>query len=267
MSDKKPMSLLLIEDDIAECAKFKNCANNRTDVTFVGMTGSSAEGVQYVTSHLPEGVILDLELHKGQGSGIKFLEDLKSKKLNRRPIVVVTTNTSSPIVHNHTRDNGVDYIFYKGQSDYSPEMVINILLSLREFSHTAQNNNLPNDLQTIESPEELHNRIATRISAELNFIGINMRYKGRAHLEKAIFHLITNESDNSHSVISQVAISLKVPYNTIIRAIQTSINKAWKNSCIDDLKKHYTMRINIHTGVPSPSEFIHYYADKIRKTM
>ena len=58
MSQDKPMALLLIEDDIAECIKFKDCANRRSDITFVGMTASSIEGISLVKSHMPEGVIL-----------------------------------------------------------------------------------------------------------------------------------------------------------------------------------------------------------------
>ena len=66
MRKNKPMPLLLIEDSVAECVKFKNCENNRTDIVFVGMTGSSIEGLRYVKTHMPEGVILDLELHRGK---------------------------------------------------------------------------------------------------------------------------------------------------------------------------------------------------------
>ena len=29
--------------------------------------------------------------------------------------------------------------------------------------------------------------------------------------------------------------------------------------------EYYTARVNYETGVPTPTEFIYYYADKIRK--
>lgn len=47
--------------------------------------------------------------------------------------------------------------------------------------------------------------------------------------------------------------------------MQTAINYAWRISSIDDLMTHYTARINHQTGVPTPTEFIYYYADKIKK--
>lgn len=47
--------------------------------------------------------------------------------------------------------------------------------------------------------------------------------------------------------------------------MQTSINYAWRLSSIEDLLKHYKARINHETGVPTPTEFIYYYKEKIRR--
>ena len=263
---EKPMPLLLIEDDVSECVKFKDCANRRTEITFVGMTDSSIEGMQLVKTRLPEGIILDLELNKGKGSGLDFLAELKSVELALRPIVVVTTNSPSEIVYNHVHDSGAALVFYKRKSDYNPDMVINHLLILRK-SLCAMTGGLPDDLQSLESPEERRARISQRIDAELSLVGISSKYKGRKHFHEAIELLLNIEKDASESVINQVAISNKNTYSAIIRTMQTAINNAWESSAIEDLRTHYTARIDYRTGVPSPTEFIHYYADKIRKSM
>jgi DNA-binding NarL/FixJ family response regulator len=267
MNANKPMPLLLVEDDAAECIRFKDCASNRTDITFVGMTGSSAEGVQTVKTRLPEGVILDLELHRGKGSGLQFLADLKDAPLSLRPIIVVTTNSSSGVVYRHVHDAGADLVFYKRQADYSPDLVLNTLLALRRSLYSGRHDGVPEDLQTIESPEERRDRVMERISAELNLIGVGMRYKGRAYLEEAIFLLLNKDKRSSEAVLYTVCRRLRVSYSSVIRAMQTAINKAWDSSSIEDLEKHYTARVSIHTGVPAPTDFIHYYADKIRKSM
>lgn len=266
MNHEKPMPILLIEDDVSECLKFKNCTNKRTDITFVGMTGSSIEGLNCVKTRLPEGIILDLELNRGKGSGIQFLSDLKTTELALRPIVVVTTNSPSEIVYNHVHDNGAALVFYKRKSDYCPDMVLNHLLVLRK-SLLVMNGELPDDLQTLESPEERRTRITQRVDTELHLIGISPKYKGRKHLYEAIGLLLSNEKGAPESVINQIATAHKTSYSAIIRTMQTAINNAWESSAIDDLSLHYTARIDVRTGVPSPTEFIHYYADKIRRTM
>jgi DNA-binding NarL/FixJ family response regulator len=267
MNIKKPMSLLLIEDDVAECVKFKDCANGRTDIIFVDMTGSSVKGMQCVKTKLPEGVILDLELNRGNGSGIQFLADLKDADLAVRPIIVVTTNSPSEVVYNHVRDSGAALVFYKRKPDYCPDMVINHLIALRNSLYAMHGGDLPADMQTLETPEELQARISKRIDAEMDLIGVGLKYKGRNQLHESILLLISKEKDASESVINQAAINNKVNYSAIIRTMQTAINSAWSRSSIEDLEKYYTARINCETGVPSPTEFIHYYANKIRKSM
>lgn len=265
MNINQPMPLLLIEDDVAECVKYKTCATNRDDIKFIGMTGSSYEGITYVINHLPEGIILDLELHKGKGSGLMFLNSLYETKLDFRPLIVVVTNSSSNIVYNHVHENGADLVFYKKQADYSPDMVINSLLALRKSLHNSKSG-LPDKLQTIETPEEQRVRITEKINVELDIIGISAHLKGRAYLFEGIFILIySGDGDGSDSVINQICANHKRAYSSITRAMQTVINNAWRTSSIEDLQVHYTARINYETGVPTPTEFIYYYANKLKK--
>ena len=267
MSEKTPMSFLLVEDDVTECRRYKDYADGRTDIVFVGMTGSSFEAIRYLQTRMPEGVILDLELHKGKGSGLQFLADLKDSGMPMRPVVVVTTNSPSAVVYNHVHSNGADLVFYKRQADYNPELVINTMLSLRKSLHSVRRDDMPDDMQTTESPEERRIRITERINTELDLIGVFVKYKGRAYLQEAIFLLISKEKDSSEAVFYQVAENHRSSYSSVARAAQTAINSAWEHSSVEDLQLYYTARVNFKTGVPSPTEFIHYYADKIRKTM
>ena len=110
---EKPMSIILIEDDNFEVNSFKEYLRNEDDVKLVKTTSSSYEGIEYTKTYMPEGIILDLELHKGEGSGMKFLEDLQMVELDLKPLIVVTTNVSSSIIYNHIRKLGADFIFYK----------------------------------------------------------------------------------------------------------------------------------------------------------
>jgi len=122
-------------------------------------------------------------------------------------------------------------------------------------------------MQSSESPEEIKARIMDRIETELDLIGISPRLKGRGYLEEAIYLLLSVEKDYSDSVVKQIAVSHKHTYTTITRAMQTAINAAWDASPIEDLQLYYSAKVNYHTGVPAPTEFTYYYANKIRKTM
>lgn len=262
----KPMPLLLIEDDVVECVKFKDCANSRTDITFVGMTDSSEDALTLLKTRLPEGVIVDLQLVDGEGSGLQFLDEFYKADMAFRPVVVVTTGNRSRLVRDHIEAMGVDWIFSKNQRGYCADFVVSTLLRLRKSLYAVQGNEKSRSWKAVESPEDRRAKINKRIDAELDCIGIRARLKGRDYLHEGIY-LQIQAGKKAGSVIDQVARNQKITYASVIRGMQTAIDNAWSNAPIVELQVHYTARISEKTGTPSASDFIFYYADKIRKTL
>lgn len=257
------MKILLIEDDVNECAKFKDSINHRDGIELIATTNSSTEGLKYVKRYMPEAIILDLELNAGEGSGFEFLEELRKLKLTINPKVVVTTNVCSDSVYEYLHENKVDFIFYKKQEKYSVENVINTLLLLQGYT----NNNNGEALETEDSEENLQ-LISDKINAELDLIGIGVHLQGRKYLHDSILYILTHEEGDSKISINQYLMSkYKKASSTISRAMQNAIIHAWRISSIDDLEKYYTAKINYETGIPTPVEFIYYYVGKIRKML
>lgn len=273
MDNNMPMRLLLIEDDVGDALRFTECANRRTDIKFVGMTDSCEDGLKLVKSRLPEAVILDLQLVKGKGSGLHFLEALNETDLSLRPIVAVTTSNQSDVVYRRIEDLGADWFFSKMQQDYTEDLVVETLLSLRKALDAKQKKS-PDALQSdlrhsksmVESPDDLRDRIFKRIDVELDLVGIRARLKGRVYLREGIYFQMYSEKERG-SGIEQVALTHKHAYGTIVKVMQTAINDAWSNTDIEELRTYYTARVSTKTGSPYVSDFIHYYAEKIRNSI
>lgn len=261
----KPMTLLLIEDDMNECNKFKKCVQTRTDVKLIGITDSDVQGLEHVRNSLPEGIILDLELNKGtgNGTGLGFLAELRNIKLKIRPKIIVTTNVFSDSVYNYVHENGADLIFYKKQINYSVENVINTLLILRDYKSETINGKFE-----IESLQERKDMIIDKINAELDLIGVAAHLQGRKYLCDAIEYILEeNKQEKRITVVQYLVNKYKRSNSTISRAMQNAILHAWRISSIEDLAVHYTAKINYDTGVPTPTEFMYYYANKIKKVI
>ena len=264
--ENKPMSLLLIEDDEFECRKFKSYVETLNNVKLVGITNSSDKGIEYFKTYLPEAIVLDIELHKGQGSGIEFIENVKKFMTEFRPIIVVTTNAASSILYDKLHDEGVDLIFYKKQTDYSPKLIISSLLSLRKTLHKF--NSTDKNLEFKETPADYEAKISNKINAELDLIGISSHLKGRKYIHDAIMYLIKEKDNNSgETVFNHLANVNKKSASSISRVMQTAINYAWRNSAPEDLEMYYLAKVNYNTGVPTPTELIYYYKDKIMKNL
>lgn len=272
MEDNNPMRLLLIEDEVGTCRRFAEAANRRADIVFVGMTDSCEVGLGLVQSRLPEGVILDLLLTKGSGSGLRFLELLSKADLTLRPIVIVTTSNQSNVVLKRIEELGADWHFCKTQQNYNEDLVIETMLSLRSALPSKQTSDSPLEIApresgaVVESHDNRRDRIYKRIDVELDLIGIKAKLKGRAYLREAVYFKV-NSPKQLESPIEQVAHNHRIAYGTVNKGMQTAIANAWDNADIDELHIHYTARISARTGVPTPSDFIYYYADKIQKTI
>lgn len=259
------MKLLLIEDDKKECDKFKNIADKRKDVEFIEITNSAYNGLKLVERKNLDGIILDLELNAGEGSGFEFLQQIRKMQLDKIPKIVVTTNVYSDSVYDYLHENKVDFIFYKKQETYSIENVINTLILLSDYKNNVEINNKSN-----ENNEDSKNtkEISNKINNELDLIGISTHLQGRKYLYDAILYLLSKESNESKISINQYLVSrYKKASSTISRAMQNAILHAWRISSIEDLETYYKAKINYETGVPTPVEFIYYYVDKIKKTI
>ena len=258
--EDNPMKILIIEDDLDDCNKFKNCVKNRNDIEIVAITDSDIEGLQLVKVKHPEGIVLDLELNKGTSGStdsLEFLNKLKELNLKYEPIVIVTTHISSRRTYEVLHKNGAELILYKDHPKYSQNHVLNSFITLRKSSDKDSTN----IQETLENEEE---KILNLIDSELNLIGIAPKMVGREYIKDAILYLIQNNEDKIN-VIQYLINKYKKSSTTITNGIQNAINYAWRISPTEDLEKYYKARINYTTGVPTPMEFIYYYVEKIKK--
>ena len=256
----KKLSIVLVEDDPDECKELVDYIEALDDISLLGVTNSSTEAIKYIKDYLPDVIILDLELQRGSGNGLNVLMGLRQLNLNNKPYVLITTNNSSQITHESARQLGADFIMTKYQSDYSPKSVIDFL-KIMESSILSRKQAVLDNTPSPEPPEMKAKRIVRRINAELNQIGISPKVVGYQYLADAILFVVNQYKRNLYYEIGKKYGKTEA---SVERAMQNAINKAWKTSDIEDLLKYYTARINPEKGVPTITEFVYYYANKIK---
>ena len=259
--ESKPMKILLIEDDINDCNNFINFVKSRKDVELVAVTDSDVDGLRYVQTKGPEGIVLDLELNNsttGNTDSLDFLSNLKRLKLNYELIVIVTTHVNSKRTYEILHRSGVDLILYKDHPQYSCNLVLNHFINLRKIPIERSASSVEDILK------ENKDKISDCINHELGLIGITSNLKGRKYIHDAILYLIQNE-DSDVNVIKYLTSIHKKSATTVTNGIQNAIYHAWRTSPIEELTKYYTARVNYETGIPTTMEFLYYYRDKIKQ--
>ena len=257
----KPLSVLLIEDEPIECKSFVQYVESVEDVNLVGVTNNSDKALEYARDYLPDAIILDLELHKGSGNGISFLMALDKAQFPISPYILVTTNNVSPITHEQVRRLGADFVMVKSQADYSAESVIEFLRSLKGVIHDARKKKQAWGGSCGEPPIEAKKRLSVQISTEIDLIGISPKAIGRNYLIEAIILLIEGQSRNQ---IATIAKKYGKTDASVERAMQNAIDRTWRSADIEELQRSYTARISSEKGIPTLTEFVFYYANKMK---
>lgn len=256
----RPLSVLLVEDDAYTCQEFIRYIDELDDMILVDVTNNSTKAEKIIHDSLPDAIILDLELHNGSGSGLSLLQSLQQDTPPRMPYVLVTTNNSSSITYEAVRQSGADYIFSKHQADYSAKSAVDFLRTLKNIIQNS-NTNRSRATDMEESPLLNGKRLYRRICTELDHVGISPKATGYLYLIEAIQLIIAAPTPNLCGIIGQKHGKTE---SSVERAMQNAIAKAWRTTPIDDLLKYYTAKISSDKGIPTVTEFIYYYANKLK---
>ena len=260
MGIEKELTVLLVEDDESACEEIRKYMAPLDDMRLIGITNDATEALEMVKYHVPDAIILDLELHLGGGNGIFFLSKLHELPLERLPYVLVTTQNTSNVTFEAARQLGADFIITKYEKDYSGQRPVEVLRMMRE---AIQRHSTP-VTTTPPSPADLDRKLSIRIRRELDRIGISPKAVGYNYLTDAILLAIQGPSPN---LSRQVSVKYGKTEASVERAMQNAINRAWSVSNPADLLKYYTAVINYERGVPTLTEFIYYYANKLRNEL
>lgn len=255
---EKSLRILIIEDEETVCERYKTYISQYDNLVVIATTNSSYEGVELVHKHLPDAVILDLELQYGLGNGLEFLSQLKKNPPSHIPYIVVATNNSSPLTQRYARESGADFIMYKYQKNYSEKSVIDFLRMISPTISEYQPSVLPDTVPITSSDNKNH--YIRQIHTELNHVGINPKSIGYQYLTEAILLKIQQQEDITSTIGKKYH---KTPLS-VTRAMQYAIDRAWSTAAIEDLLLYYTAPIHSKKGVPTILEFVCYYAGKLQ---
>ena len=237
------LTLMLVEDDPRACkdiiTEVSDCGD---DFALVGVTNNSNRALQYVRDLHPDAVILDLELQGGSSDGLDFLKKLKTADVSPLPYMLVITGSEDPLTHKVARECGADFIMAKSMSDFSSRK-----------AHQASTESAP-------SAELEEKRLQRRIAHELDKVGISAKCIGYRYLVDAISIIMKQPVQH---VCRMIGKKYGKTENSVERAMQNAINRAWAGTDPNDLIANYTAKIKSSKGIPTITEFIFFYAQKL----
>lgn len=257
---QKILNIIVIDGDVNTSKHYREYTDTIKELYLIAVTNNSYHALDLVEKYTPDAIVLDLELNQGTGNGLTFLMELNALSLPFKPFILVTTNNSSTVTYDCARQYGADFIMSKHQEDYSEQNVLEFLKMMRDSIHKNIRKQQP-QYSTYEVVTQKEQRITRIINMELNNIGINPKVIGYKYLTDAVQLVINGQTKNLCGIIGQ---KYSKTDSSVERAMQNAINSAWRSSNMEDQLKYYTARIHSERGVPTMTEFIYYYANKIK---
>ncbi|MCL2499840.1 MAG: response regulator [Defluviitaleaceae bacterium] len=267
---RKARTVIIVEDDERECKRLTEHAAGRKDINILEVTNSARRAAEVAHNMLPDAMIIDIELGKGMGSGIDLLKALENMDDDQRPVIVITTNNPSPILHDLTRNLKSDILYYKKQIGYSAKSVFDMIIMLCGVRGEAEDDTgeYITDQHKTESEPSANTRVL--ISKELNKIGITENSAGHKYFVEAILYIMKGKATVSQGIkdssLSHCARHFEVSYSTVLRGMNAAIKKSWDIYDPKELAVHYTALLDRYTKRPTPLEMVYHYAKKLRET-
>lgn len=263
---QRKLKIFILEDEINIIKKYEEYIKDYEGLEIVEHCNNSYIAKDLIKQLTPDVLILDLELIDGSGSGLELLKELKTSDLLVMPYILVVTHNVSNVTLDIARNLGADYVMSKFQKDFTEKSVLDFLMVLKDTIINSKDSKGVSDTVYEETVKEHKEVIKKRIITEIEKVGVSRRMKGFKYLCDAIEILI--EDSEVKYISREVAKRYKNFTSTSIeRAMQNAINKAWSCCDVDDLLNNFTAKIHSDKGVPTITEFIYYYASKIKNNV
>ena len=257
MDDK--LTLMLVEDDPLTCKDiFTELTACSDDFALVGITNNAARAMECVTEYCPDAIVVDLELKDGTSEGLSFLQTLKSSEMAPLPFILAITGSNDPDVRGSARECGADFIMGKSDAGFSAQNIADFMKLAKSVIFTRKDH-LPANASSASNMLD-ERRTHRRISQELDKVGISSKSVGYRYLIDSIAVKIEKPVQHVCRIVGKKHGKTE---NSVERAMQNAINRAWASTDKNELATHYTARIKSAKGIPTITEFIFYYAQKL----
>lgn len=254
-------TFIVLEDEDHICKEYSDRVKDHSNLFLVDIAHNASDAVTLVENYIPDAVVLDIQLNHGNGSGISFLDEIREKCPDKKPFVLVVTSLSSTYMHDRIREKGGDFIITKNKPDYSVDYVLDMIDNLVTIPSLKRSRE--EELAKLMMQREYSKRLKEKIATEMELLCMKPSLKGAAYLKEAIEINIEERQSNTYDVLAK---QHAVTADSVEKAMRHAINSTWKND-IDMLLTHYTAVIDSERGAPTPTEFIYYYVDKIKREL
>ena len=244
----KVIKVVAVDDNEAVLGSVKNYFKDSENINVVAVFNNGAEALKYLTNNSKEYDLLLIDILLPQVDGIKILEDLKAKGIEKKIIVLSSFKDDFSI--RRIQMLNANYYMLK-------PMDLSILESrmLELFEHS----------NNIKYKETIN--VEVEVSSLLHDLGIPSHVRGYRYIRDGVM-LLYESTSMVNLVTKDIYPIIAKKYDTtttrVERAIRHAIEISWMRGDIKLMEDLFGNSIDFDRSRPTNSEFLTTIADKFK---
>ena len=259
--EKSGIKVLVVEDEETVRQEYQEVIKKHDKLFLAAETGVQEEALLILETGQIDAVILDLEI--SGGSGILLLSKIRQRGI-KKPFIAVVTNVVSKVIYETVRNLGADYICYKGDKNYSPDIPFSIIEISAPFQKAGTTPVIISDGQNSRIRLEI---LRKNIETQMDLLGFSEKASGTVLIKEALFYILSQEIRHI-SVTTDIYPMLGRRFHSndknVEKNIRSVIERVWIDQPVDRLKEGYPFAWNQKTGRPTNAEFLYNMSKMIR---
>ena len=245
---KRTVRVVVVDDNEAVIRSVKEYFKNSEIVNVIHGFTNGKEALNYLLSYPEQYDLLMLDLVLTGIDGLKIIEELNRKKINKK--IMVLSSFKDDFTIRKVQSLGGSYFMLK---PVDMDIVNNRIVDL--VSHTEEMKMVKSD------------KIETRVSTLLHELGIPSHIRGYEYIREGVL-LLYAEDGMATKVTRQLYPKIADKYRTtssrVERAIRHAIEISWTRGDIKLMENLFGNSIDFDRSRPTNSEFLTTVADKFR---
>lgn len=245
---EKQVRVVVVDDNEAVLRSVREYFRNNTVINIVGTFNNGRDGLDYVLNYPNEYDLLIIDLILPHLDGIKVLEEMKSKKITKK--IIVLSSFKDDFTIRKVQTLNADYFMLK---PIDMEVIERRILDLIEQK---------NELKLAKS-----GKIELEVSTLLHDLGIPSHVRGYRYIREGVLLLYANENVATlvtKELYPQIADKYQTTSSRVERAIRHAIEISWSRGDIKLMEEIFGNSIDFDRSRPTNSEFLTTIADRFK---
>lgn len=245
---EKQVRVVVVDDNEAVLRSVREYFRNNTVINIVGTFNNGRDGLDYVLNYPNEYDLLIIDLILPHLDGIKVLEEMKSKKITKK--IIVLSSFKDDFTIRKVQTLNADYFMLK---PIDMEVIERRILDLIEQK---------DELKLAKS-----GKIELEVSTLLHDLGIPSHVRGYRYIREGVLLLYANENVATlvtKELYPQIADKYQTTSSRVERAIRHAIEISWSRGDIKLMEEIFGNSIDFDRSRPTNSEFLTTIADRFK---